>query len=87
MQQLVAAAFNTGTSEGQSVILSKDGTQIPCFLTGVRVVLDGGPCILGIALDLRKLNQAEMSLRAAEEQHRSLIWSRNPAHIRPVHAV
>ena len=46
----------------ESVLVSKDGTRIPSLLTGVRIDLSDGPCVLGIAVDLRKIRQTEESL-------------------------
>ncbi|MGA7046800.1 MAG: PAS domain S-box protein, partial [Candidatus Sulfotelmatobacter sp.] len=45
------------------------------LLTGVRVVLNDSPCVLGIVVDLRKLRQAEQSLKASEEKYRLLVAS------------
>jgi len=62
VQQIIAAAFRTGTGEGESILVAKDSTLIPCRLTGVRIVLHDIPYVLGIAADLRNLKQAEESV-------------------------
>jgi diguanylate cyclase (GGDEF)-like protein/PAS domain S-box-containing protein len=62
IQQTIATVLADGIAKAESVLVSKDGTRIPCFLTGIRVVLNDAPCVLGIAVDLRKLRQAEESL-------------------------
>ena len=61
-QQIIAAAFNAETGEGESVLVAKDSTLIPCRLTGVRILLHDIPCVLGVAVDLRNLKQAEESV-------------------------
>jgi diguanylate cyclase (GGDEF)-like protein/PAS domain S-box-containing protein len=61
VQQIIAAAFSAGTGEGESVLVAKDSTLIPCRLTGVRIILRDVPYVLGIAADLRNLKQAEES--------------------------
>ena len=61
-QQIIAAAFNAGTGEGESILVAKDSTLIPCRLTGVRILLHDIPCVLGVAADLRNLKQAEESV-------------------------
>jgi diguanylate cyclase (GGDEF)-like protein/PAS domain S-box-containing protein len=75
VQEATATALTGGLARVESVLVSKDGTRIPCLLTGARVVLDDQPCLLGIAVDLTKLRQAEESLRASEEEYESLIAS------------
>ena len=75
VQEATATALTGGLARVESVLVSKDGTRIPCLLTGARVLLDDQPCLLGIAVDLTKLRQAEESLRASEEEYESLIAS------------
>ena len=62
VQQIIAAAFRVGTGEGESILVAKDSTLIPCRLTGVRIILHDTLCVLGIATDLRNLKQAEESV-------------------------
>ena len=59
VQQTLKRSLADGTAKTESVLRSKDGTRIPCLLTGARVVMNGDPCVLGIAVDLRKFKQAE----------------------------
>jgi diguanylate cyclase (GGDEF)-like protein/PAS domain S-box-containing protein len=75
VQQTTTKALADGMAKVESVLISKDGTRIPCLLTGVRVVLNNQPYVFGIAADLRKIKQTEEGLRASEEQYRSLIGS------------
>jgi diguanylate cyclase (GGDEF)-like protein/PAS domain S-box-containing protein len=67
VQQTFAAVLTAGMAKVESVLIAKDGTQIACLLTGVRIVLNEQPCILGVAVDLRKLRQAEQTLAAIVE--------------------
>jgi PAS domain S-box-containing protein len=67
VQQTFAAVLTAGMAKVESVLIAKDGTQIDCLLTGVRIVLNEQPCILGVAVDLRKLRQAEQTLAAIVE--------------------
>jgi diguanylate cyclase (GGDEF)-like protein/PAS domain S-box-containing protein len=75
VRQTVETALLAGMAKVESVLVSKDGTRIPCLLTGVRVILNDEPYVLGIAVDLRKLRTVEDKLRAREEEYRSLIGS------------
>jgi diguanylate cyclase (GGDEF)-like protein/PAS domain S-box-containing protein len=63
-QQTIRAAFTAGTAKGESVLVTKGGTRIPCLLTGVRIIFSDAPYVLGIAVDIRKLRQAEESVRS-----------------------
>lgn len=62
VQEAITTTLTRGLAKVESVLVARDGTRIPCLLTGVRVVLNDEPCTLGIAVDLRKLRQAEESL-------------------------
>ncbi len=62
IRQTITTVLADGMAKAESILVSKDGTRIPTLLTGVRVVLNDAPCVLGIAVDLRKLRQAEESL-------------------------
>ena len=75
VQQATATVLTDGMARVESVLMSKDGTRIPCLLTGVRVVVNDQPCLLGIAVDLTKLRQAEESLWANKAEYESLIAS------------
>jgi diguanylate cyclase (GGDEF)-like protein/PAS domain S-box-containing protein len=75
VRQTVETALLAGMAKVESVLVSKDSTRIPCLLTGVRVILNDEPYVLGIAVDLRKLRTVEDKLRASEEEYRSLIAS------------
>jgi PAS domain S-box-containing protein len=68
VNQTIATTLSVGLAKVKSVLMSKDGTRIPCLLTGVRPILNDEPCVLGIAVDPRKLRQVEESLRVSEER-------------------
>jgi diguanylate cyclase (GGDEF)-like protein/PAS domain S-box-containing protein len=58
----LAKTLTEGTSKVESVLVAKSGARIPCLLTGVRIDLNDSPYVLGIAVDLRKIRQAEESV-------------------------
>jgi diguanylate cyclase (GGDEF)-like protein/PAS domain S-box-containing protein len=64
-----------GTAKLECVLVSKDGSRIPCLFTGVRIVLNDSPYILGMMVDLGSRKLVEETLRASEEQYRSLVAS------------
>ena len=71
----IAATFVDGAAKFESVVVAKDGTEIPCLLTGARIFRTDRVAMLGLALDLRKRRAAEQSLRVSEEKYRALISS------------
>jgi two-component system cell cycle sensor histidine kinase/response regulator CckA len=71
----IAAISVDGKIKFESVLVAKDGTQIPCLLTGGRIIFNDRVSILGLAVDLRELRTAEQALRSSQENYRSLISS------------
>src|SRR5262249_13128921 len=45
-------ALKKGFAETEGAWLTKDGRNIPCYLTGVRVTVKGKPCILSVGIDI-----------------------------------
>ncbi len=61
--------FAEGASDIEVHLLAKDGRQTPFYVTGLRLDVDGHPCMLGIGIDISALVAAEDALR---EAHASL---------------
>lgn len=63
----VEAAFIKALTEGQAEVeaelVSKDGRRTPYYYTGVRVMIQGAPCLIGMGLDLTARKQAEAQLK------------------------
>jgi len=73
VRQALAAAFQTGVAEMEAAWLTKDGRRIPCYLTGVRVLVGKQPCVLSIGIDISNRKRAEEKLRQSEAQYRRLL--------------
>jgi PAS domain S-box-containing protein len=56
--------FAEGSSDIEVRLLSKSGRISPYFVTGLRIDVDGRPCMLGIGIDISARLAAEDSLRA-----------------------
>lgn len=63
VQQTMQAALSTGAHETEASLRRKDGSKLPCYLTGTRIVFDGQPCILAIAVDMSVQRKAQEQLR------------------------
>jgi PAS domain S-box-containing protein len=53
--------------------LTKSGVRIPCYLTGVRILVGNQPCVLSVGIDISDKKRAEEALRKSEEQYRRLL--------------
>jgi PAS domain S-box-containing protein len=73
VEQTTQKVLATGAAETEASLLTKHGGKIPCYLTGVRILVDDQPCVLGISLDISGRKQAEENLRESERQYRSLV--------------
>ena len=65
-------AFATGFADGEGPLVTKDGTTIPYYFTGVRLVLDGKTYIAGIGIDMTRLKAAEDQIRKSQLLYRTL---------------
>ncbi len=57
--------FTAGASDIEVHLLAKDGRKTPFYVTGLRLVVDGHPCMLGIGIDISARLAAEEALRHA----------------------
>ena len=57
--------FAEGSSDIEVHLLSKDGRRTPYYVTGLRLEVDGHPCMLGIGIDISARLVAEAALREA----------------------
>jgi PAS domain S-box-containing protein len=72
-------AFADGFADGEGALVTKDGTTIPYYFTGVRLVLDGKPYIAGIGIDMTPLKAAEAQMGRTQLLYRTLFQSANDA--------
>ena len=63
VRRAMQRAFESGAAETEAVLMAKSGAKISCYLTGVRVVFEGQPCVVGIAIDESKRKRTEEHLR------------------------
>ncbi len=68
-QRAIKGAFEHGKTETEAWLIAKSGAKIPCYLTGVRIVFEDEPCVLGVAIDLSKQKQSEEELGRSREEY------------------
>ena len=70
---VMGQAWETGYAEMEAAWLSKSGVRIPCYMTGVRILVGNEQCILSVGIDITNQKRAEEALRKSEEQYRRLL--------------
>lgn len=63
LQRTIRQVMEVGAGDTEASLLTKTGMKIPCYLVGVRLAVNGKPCLLGAAIDISKRKQAEEALR------------------------
>ena len=71
IQQRIQAVFADGQADTEAHLVSKSGGRAPYYLTGLRVELNGQPCLLGVGLDITERKQAEEAVRESETRFRA----------------
>jgi PAS domain S-box-containing protein len=62
-----------GHADAEAEWLTKSGQKIPCYMTGVPVVIGNETCILSMGIDISERRRSEEALRKSEEQYRRLL--------------
>jgi PAS domain S-box-containing protein len=75
VRQKIQQVLEEGAGETEAFLVRKNGTKVPCYLTGVRITVDGQPCVLGAALDISIRKQAEAGLRESEARLKVILDS------------
>ncbi len=70
---VMGRAWEAGHAEMEAAWLTKSGVRIPCYITGIRVLVSKQPCILSVGIDISDKKRAEEALRKSEEQYRRLL--------------
>jgi PAS domain S-box-containing protein len=56
------AVFREGASTAEAELMTKDGRRIPYYFSGLRVVFDGKPYLIGMGIDITERKQTEVAL-------------------------
>lgn len=66
--QKIRDVFVAGKAAAEAEILSKSAGKLPYLLTGVRIVMDGRPYLLGVGLDIAERKRAEDEIRRLNDE-------------------
>jgi PAS domain S-box-containing protein len=66
----IRTIFSEGYAEAEMKLIHKNGEKVPYFLTGSKVIINGKPHLVGIAIDISVRKKAEELLRESEERMR-----------------
>ena len=77
LREKIQEVFSRGESSVEAGFLTKDGRSIPYFFTGRRVTLDGGPCLVGLGIDVSERRRAGADLLESERKYRELVEHAN----------
>ncbi|MDX2263251.1 MAG: PAS domain S-box protein [Gemmatimonadales bacterium] len=73
VEECIATVFAEGTCEVEAAFLAKDGRELPYYFNGVRTVVAGRPCLLGMGIDLTSLVEARNELRRTATLLRAVV--------------
>jgi PAS domain S-box-containing protein len=78
----VAEVFERGEAHVEAPLRARDGTTTPYVFTGRRVEYDGGPCLVGVGIDISERRDAEGRLAESERKYRELVELANSIIVR-----
>ena len=71
--------FREGASTAEADLVTKDGRRIPYYFTGLRMVFDGKPYLIGMGIDITDRKQAEEVIKISERNYREIFNASNEA--------
>ncbi len=73
VQKRIEEVFVKGTAGVEANYLTKGGEKIPYYFTGVRIMIDNVPGLVGIGIDISDRKRTEEALKKSEERYRRLV--------------
>lgn len=66
--KVVARVYSEGYAQAEMTMKLKNGQRLPIFANGSRVMIDGKPHMVGIAIDMSERKRAEMELAQQRDE-------------------
>lgn len=68
----ITEVFTKGVSDAEASFFTKSGKKIPFYFTGTLIMLDEGPCLIGMGIDISEKVKAEQDVKNSYDQLRAL---------------
>jgi len=68
----IQEVFVKGVSDAEANFFTKSGKKVPFYFTGTLIMLDEGPCLIGMGIDVSEKVNAENDLKNSYDQLRAL---------------
>ncbi|MBM4146740.1 MAG: PAS domain S-box protein [Nitrospira sp.] len=75
IEEAIQEVFVKGESNVEADFISKDGRRTPYYFTGLRLISDNKPYLVGMGIDITERKQAEELLKMSEAKFRTLFES------------
>lgn len=62
IRERIDLVLQTGQSDAEASLVTKDGRRIPHYFTGARIQFNNSLCLVGVGIDISQRKQAEKSL-------------------------
>ncbi len=63
----IARVFAEGSADAEADFVAKDGTRRPYYFTGLRILVDGKPCLIGLGIDVSERRELQERLLHTEK--------------------
>ncbi|MES2893845.1 MAG: PAS domain S-box protein [Bacteroidota bacterium] len=73
LTEKIGNVFVVGQDNVEANFLTKDGTQIPYYFSGMKIEYEGQICLMGFGLDFSNKARAEKAIKESEQKFRSLV--------------
>ena len=76
LAERIQEVFTEGGSDAEADFVAKDGTRIPYYFTGLKAMINGKVCLLGVGIDNTKRKKIAAELRKHREHLEKLVKER-----------
>ncbi len=73
IEHTIGQVFSEGESSVEAMLVAKDGTEVPYYFTGRRVLRDGAPVLIGIGLDISEQRASMRTTQTLLRRYQALM--------------